>query len=135
MTRATPSTAEGLFGEALARLADRLGADHPQVAVAHTELGTLWLETGRSELAEEAFLRSLEIRRAALPDGHPHLAWSLLGLGRSLLASSRREEALPLLREAVEIRQRALPPGNPLRQLAEATLRDAEQAAEAGALP
>ena len=128
-------TAEGLFGEALTRLVERLGADHPQVAVAHTELGTLWLETSRSDLAEEAFLRSLEIRRAALPDGHPHLAWSLLGLGRSLLASTRREEALPLLREAVEIRQRALPPGNPLRQLAEATLRDAEQAAEAGALP
>lgn len=129
------ATAEGLFVDALARLSERLGADHPQVAVAHTELGTLWLEAGRSDQAEEAFRRSLEIRRAALPDGHPYLAWSLLGLGRSLLASGRREAALPLLREAVEIRQRAFPPGNPLRQLAESTLRDAEQAAEAVASP
>lgn len=127
--------AERLFDQSLERLAEQLGAGHPQVAVVYTELAQLFLDTERYVEAEVAFRESLTIRRAALSEGHPHLAWSLLGLGRSLLASGRQAEALPLLREAAQIRQRTLPPDNPLRQFAEETLREVEQAAEAGASP
>lgn len=122
-------SAERLFEQALSRLTDRLGVEHPQVAVAHTELGQLFLDTERYLEAETAFRESLAIRRVALGEGHPHLAWGLLGLGRSLAAVCRAEEALPLLRNAVEIRQRVLPPDNPLRTLTEEALRDAERVA------
>ena len=97
------------------------------MAVVHTEMGTLWLDTGRADRAEAAFRRSLDIRRKRLPGSHPHLAWSLVGLGTALTDLERHHEALPHLREAVAIRQAVLPENDPLRVQAEHALLKAQR--------
>ncbi|MEZ5823704.1 MAG: tetratricopeptide repeat protein [Geminicoccaceae bacterium] len=51
-----------------------LGKNHPKVALRLNSLAELLRETGEFEVAEQHFVRSLDILEKKLPDDHPHIA-------------------------------------------------------------
>src|SRR5262249_29540651 len=69
--------ADLLLKRALAIKEKELGPDHPDVAIAMTDLATLYLDQGKYAEAEPMFERALAIREKALGTDHPDVASSL----------------------------------------------------------
>ncbi|MBK8913209.1 MAG: serine/threonine protein kinase [Phycisphaerales bacterium] len=100
--------------------ADDAGAfkDQPLMeAGVRSTIGSTLLALGRAEDAVPILRRSLELRRAALPEGGLIVAASMNNLAAALeLAGTRAQtaEAESLLRQALEIYRKALPAGHRL---------------------
>jgi eukaryotic-like serine/threonine-protein kinase len=76
-------------------------------------IGLTLQSLARYDEAETNHRKSLEIRRAVLPDGSVGISIALNNLAMVLYAQSRFTEAEPLYREALEIMRAALPAGHP----------------------
>ena len=69
---------------------------------------------GQTELAQEAFARSLQINEDNLGPEHPEVARSVYSLGTAKLVVGDREGAKPLLERALGIQERTLGPDHPV---------------------
>ncbi len=137
------------------RLLEEAVAAAPEMAEAHFNLGVLLHESGRPAAAEPAFQRALALRpnqvlawyrlaRVQAELGRPEeaaasyrralalesaYARAYLGLGELLLETGARDEALRYLRHGM----RVVPDPKPLRELAEAAVREPASGSESGA--
>ena len=84
-----------------------LGAEHPEVAVALRQLGTIYISLGRFADGELSFRRALAIQErigeATLGLEHPDLATTLHNLAYACRRQARYDEADDLYRRATEI--------------------------------
>ncbi|MCW3054450.1 MAG: photosystem assembly protein Ycf3 [Chthonomonadales bacterium] len=76
-------------------------------------IGRMYDQAQNATNAEFLFIKALNIRRAALPEGHPDIAVSLNNLAELYRTQGRYEEAEPLYQEALKILRTALPAGHP----------------------
>jgi serine/threonine-protein kinase len=86
------------------------GPDHPRVADAVNEVGTLALMAGRWDEAEAAFRRMVAIYRKAYPEGHYLTGIAVSNVGSVYMRSERYAKAEPYFREALAIFLATLPP-------------------------
>ncbi len=101
--------AETLHRQALGLRRDADGADHPAVADALNNQGSLTYRAGDLDAAEGLFQRAVEIASAARPPDHPNFAFPLLGLARIALDRRQPDAARVPIERALEIRRAALP--------------------------
>ena len=104
--------AEGDYDAALTQLqlaADgweqRLGADHPSVAISTNNIGTVLIRLGRNDEARVNFARALEIWEAKYGAEHLMVAYALVGLAEVDAAAGRLEDAERQARRAISIRE------------------------------
>ncbi len=102
-----------LAQERVASSEQELGADHIQTAMWLNQLGMLYNLTGDYDKAEQAYLRSLEIKQKAKKPNSLPVAVTLLHLGDLYVTKGEFARAEPLLQQARDIRERALGPGHP----------------------
>ena len=102
-TRGQFRTAEPLYRRALAIDEERYGPDHPDVAIALSNLAFLLKATNRLDEAEPLYRRALAIVERSLGPDHPDVARTLNNLSQLLKATSRLGEAEPLMRRALAI--------------------------------
>lgn len=76
-------------------------------------LAALYARLGKYNSAEEMYVRSLEIRTAALGADHLEVAESLFNLGTVCIQQEKYNEAGPYFREALEIMRVKLTPDDP----------------------
>ena len=89
-------------------LRDRLGQEHPAVAISLNNLAALYYSQGRYEAAEPFYLEALEMFKYLLGEQHPAVATSLNNLAALYWAQGRYEEAEPLYIEALQMRKHLL---------------------------
>jgi serine/threonine protein kinase len=90
------------FEEAVKRLTNFLGPDHPDVASVLTGEAGCLMRLGRLDEAEAAARRGLTIRLAKFPDASIPVSLSRLRLGQILTAKKRYADADELLRQAAD---------------------------------
>ncbi len=95
--------AEQLTRRALALYEERLGANHPQIAIALNNLSMLLGEMDRLSEAELIIRRALAIDRNHYGENHPAVARGLNNLALVFRATERRQDAQELLRRALAI--------------------------------
>ena len=95
-----------MFREALAIDRQRLGNDHPEVAIKLVNLSRLLVDQGRPEAAESPARDAVAIRRKVLGNDHPALTNALDQLANTLEARNPRETEQHR-REALSIARRA----------------------------
>ncbi len=108
-----PSVALGrdttMLREILNRTTERVGTEMTNQPAVEAELrgllGTLYLEIGNYDHAEEMHRAALSIRRKLFGQESPEVAKSLNDLGLTLLANNKLSEAEASHREALAIRQ------------------------------
>ena len=98
--------AEPLFVDVLARWRRVLGADHPTVAFALTNLGSLYMRRHEPARAVPLYTEALAIRRARLTPMSPDVATSLWNLGSALEDTGNLESAEQRYRESLAIRSK-----------------------------
>jgi tetratricopeptide (TPR) repeat protein len=99
--------------EAIRIFSDVFGADHPDVAYAHNNLGTALHAKGDYAGALREFQKVLEIRRVALGEGHPDVAMALNNVGAAYYSRGEYDRAVDNFERALEIREKALGSGHP----------------------
>ena len=102
-----------LVQERVASSEQEFGPDHMQTAVWLNQLGMLCNLVGDYDGAEQAFLRSLEIKQKAKKPNAPAVAVSLLHVGDLYVTKGEYARAAPLLQQARDIREKALGPDHP----------------------
>jgi eukaryotic-like serine/threonine-protein kinase len=95
--------AERGFTELLARLQDRYGEEHTEVARAYNDRAVVLAQLGRAEEAERDMRRALELRVRLLGREHPAVADSHWNLGATLRRLNRLDEAETQYRESLAI--------------------------------
>lgn len=91
--RGNYSEAERLLKKSLEITAQAIGADHPQIAVLLTKLGSLYVVQRRYAEAERQLRHSLEINEKVLGPDHLDVAANLEALAFVLKKEHRDEEA------------------------------------------
>ncbi|MET0231440.1 MAG: serine/threonine-protein kinase [Rhodanobacteraceae bacterium] len=91
------------FTDLLARLQDRYGEDHTEVARAYNDRAVVLAQLGRVEEAEHDMRRALELRVHLLGREHPAVADSHWNLGATLRRLNRLDEAEAQYRESLAI--------------------------------
>jgi CHAT domain-containing protein/tetratricopeptide (TPR) repeat protein len=104
--------------EALAICEKVLGAEHPETALAATNLGLDLRALGRFADALALFEKALAIRRKALGEDHVDTAEALLNLAGCLTAVGKHALALPLHQKALLIFRKAVGEMHPRTALA-----------------
>ncbi len=100
-----PAEAQRQFEEALEiYLEGGLGADHPDVAMAHHSIGEAARLQGEYQVAREHYELALSARERTMGPEHPSLGEVLTGMGRVSLALHDPAEALGYLERALSIR-------------------------------
>jgi Tfp pilus assembly protein PilF len=94
------SEAEPILIKHLATVQKLRGAQHPDVANAMTQLGVLYQDEGKNELAESTLINAVALDRK-LPTGNLALRAGLTGMARLRLTQHWYAEAESLLREAM----------------------------------
>jgi tetratricopeptide (TPR) repeat protein len=105
--------AEALYRKALAMRQEALGPDHPDTALASSNLAASLESQGRVQEAEVLHRRALAVREQVLGSRHPHTAASRNNLAVTLKRQGRLKEAEQLIREALAVRQQVLGPRHP----------------------
>jgi tetratricopeptide (TPR) repeat protein len=93
-----------LFVDVLARWRRVLGADHPTVAFALTNLGSLYMRRHEAARALPLYSEALAIRRARLTPLSPDIATGLWNLGSALEDTGDLRGAEQRYRESLAIR-------------------------------
>ncbi|MEQ9480760.1 tetratricopeptide repeat protein [Coleofasciculus sp. F4-SAH-05] len=101
------------FKQCLLATRERLGDEHPSVAISLNNLATLYWYQGRYAEAEPLFLQALELKKRRLGDGHPSVATSLNNLALLYSSQGRYGEAESLYQQALELRKRWLGDDHP----------------------
>jgi tetratricopeptide (TPR) repeat protein len=91
----------------------RIGGDPELEARIEQNLGTTAMRAAEHDRAEEHFLRSLEIRRAAQGEGHPDLAFALGSLGLVAFNRGEYEKALDYHARVLAIQEAENGPDHP----------------------
>ena len=107
------SEAEHEFREALAIWQGVYGTDHPDIAIALSNLSSLKRIRHRYADAETLQRRAQEIDRGFLPAGHTQIGLDLNNAGMLAAARKRYSEAEEFYRSSVEILEKNLPPDHP----------------------
>ncbi len=94
--------AEQHFREILALRRERLGEQHPEVALVLNDLGYLLSEKGAYEEAERCFREALALNRAAFGERHHEVARSLSNLGMHHWDKNELDEAETFTRQAID---------------------------------
>ena len=102
--------AKELGGRVLAIREKTLGPEHPDVALAASNLGVIHERMGAFAEAKALIQRSLELREKALGPEHPDVAQSLNNLAIVYLNTAAYAEAKALHERALRIREKALGP-------------------------
>ncbi len=84
-----------------------LSEDHPQYAMALSNLGILYQATGNPAAAEPILHQALEVRRKSLGEYDPYFAQSLNNLAELYRQIGNYAAAEPLYKQALAIRRRA----------------------------
>ncbi|MEX0268199.1 tetratricopeptide repeat protein [Leptolyngbyaceae cyanobacterium UHCC 1019] len=92
---------------------DRLGSDHPDVAITLNNLAGLYRVQGRYSEAEPLHLRSLDIDQCCYGDNHPAIATDLNNLVLLYTSQGRYSEAESLHLRCLEIEKRTLGENQP----------------------
>ena len=126
-----PDPADAIQAAALYRLAGQYGpameharraldlsrisfpANHPELAVAWSNLGALYGDMGDYALELEYQLEALRIRQTALPPDHPDLAASYTALGTACGDQGDLKKELQYQQQALHIREACLLPDHP----------------------
>jgi len=85
-----------------------LGSQHPYVALALHNLGSLYHASGEYEKAVPLLQRALSIRKSTLGPDHPYVATTLNGLAKLYRDMGQHAKAEPLLTRALAIQEKAL---------------------------
>ena len=93
---------------------NRLGAEHPQVAVSLNNLAGLYSSQGRYDEAEQLYLQALEIDKQSLHADHPSIAIDLNNLAELYRSQGRYDEAEQLYLQAWEIDKKSLHADHPI---------------------
>jgi tetratricopeptide (TPR) repeat protein len=101
------------FEQCLDLTEQRLGADHPLVAISLNNLAQLYFAQGKYNEAETLRLRCLEIERQALGEEHTQFAASLNNLAGLYKSQGRYPEAEPLYLRSLAIREKQLGADHP----------------------
>jgi CHAT domain-containing protein/Flp pilus assembly protein TadD len=111
---------EGNFQDAVRLAQERVtesekefGPDHFQTAIWLNQLGQLHSHLGDYDQAEQAYLRSLDIKQKAKRPSNLAIAVSLLNLGDLYVIKGDYARAEPLLQRARELREKALGVNHP----------------------
>ncbi|HEU4719772.1 MAG TPA: TonB family protein [Gemmatimonadaceae bacterium] len=104
-----PAEAECLLTEAILLGEQRLGADHPSLAVALNELSRLHIRQSEYARAETVLKRLLVMARAK-GDRHPDVATALAGLALAKRGLGENAAAEVLYRHALKLREEVLAP-------------------------
>jgi tetratricopeptide (TPR) repeat protein len=102
------SQAEPWSEQCLSVTRDRLGEEHPSVALSLNNLALLYNSQGRYSEAEPLCLQALELYKRLLGDEHPDVALSLNNLAALYDNQGRYSEAEPLYLQALELYKRLL---------------------------
>ncbi len=109
--------AETVFVDAVAELEKTLGREHERHLSTLNNLGLLWLNHGKPELAEGAFLKLIEIGERVRGADHIEVGRFLQNYATVLVWSDRPDEAAPIYERASAIFRESLPPDNYQRAL------------------
>ena len=104
--------AMALLERSFARREAALGPDHPDVALALSNLAVQNYEMQRYQEAEPLMKRALAIFEKTLPANHPMIAASLGSLAEIYSELHRPAEAEPLYSQALAMREKALGPNH-----------------------
>jgi CHAT domain-containing protein/Flp pilus assembly protein TadD len=96
-----------LAQERVAQSEKEFGPDHLQTAIWLNQLGLLHSHLGDYDQAEQAYLRSLDIKEKAKRPSNLAIAVSLLNLGDLYVTKGDYARAEPLLQRARELREKA----------------------------
>jgi CHAT domain-containing protein/tetratricopeptide (TPR) repeat protein len=102
-----------LARERVAQSENESGLDHLQTAIWLNQLGQLHSLLADYDQAEQAYLRSLEIKQKAKRPSNLNIAVSLLNLGDLYVIKGDYARAEPLLQQARELREKALGVNHP----------------------
>jgi tetratricopeptide (TPR) repeat protein/CHAT domain-containing protein len=105
--------AEKLAQQALEINEAVLGPDHPDVASALSNLGSMYQAQGKYSQAEPVLQRALKIQEKALGPDDPDNVIILNNLAMLYKAQSKYSQAEPLLQRSLTIREKALGPDDP----------------------
>jgi tetratricopeptide (TPR) repeat protein len=97
------SFAEPLYRGCLEVAQQRLGEDHPDVAMSLNNLAVLYYSQGKYEEAEPLLHSALEMYKRLLGENHQDVASSLNNLAQLYSSQGKYEEAKPLLHSALEM--------------------------------
>ncbi|MEM1182803.1 MAG: serine/threonine-protein kinase [Acidobacteriota bacterium] len=97
---------------ALEILEGEFGERDPAFLGILNNLANLYVRLDRKDEAEQAYRRSLRLKREVLPPDHPDLALTLVNLG-NFLAYHKTDEAVLLFQEARDIEEKVLGPEHP----------------------
>jgi len=101
------ASAEDAFTRAVQVRRKTQGAEHPDVAMAQTNLGEFFLRLGRHTAAEPLFRKALAIRERALGPDHPDLAGPLNHLANLYQERGQGTRAEPYLHRVLSIMERS----------------------------
>ena len=87
---------------------ERLGEEHPDVALSLNNLAFLYQSQGRYAEAEAHFQQALELYKRLRAEEHPDMALSLNGLAFVYKSQGRYGEAEPIYQQALELYKRLL---------------------------
>jgi tetratricopeptide (TPR) repeat protein len=87
---------------------ERLGDEHPDVAISLNNLAELYRAQGRYAEAKPLYQQALEMTKRLLGDEHPNVATNLNNLAELYRAQGRYAETESLYRQALEMRKRLL---------------------------
>ena len=105
----------------------RMGTDHPDVALSLNNLAALYDNQGRYDAAEPLYLRSLKIREAKLGTDHPDVAQSLNNLAVLYDNQGRYDAAEPLYKRAISISEQKRGADHPTTVLYRKNLQQLQQ--------
>ncbi|MFT7620965.1 MAG: CHAT domain-containing protein/Tfp pilus assembly protein PilF [Myxococcota bacterium] len=100
------SGAERLFRRAVKANSEVLGPDHPQVGLAHSNLGSTLGDLGRWKEAIASYQLALRVLESGLGAEHEEVAKLLNNLGWTFERDGRAAEAIPLYERALAIQKK-----------------------------
>lgn len=114
-----------LYKESMTVLAQRLGQDHPEMAISWQQIGEFQETMGEYDKAVSLYKKALAILEKKRGPEHPALAGILGKLAALCMELEMEPEAVPLYERLVRIQEKALRPTHPqlmisLNNLAEA---------------
>jgi non-specific serine/threonine protein kinase len=97
-----------LMEEAVARIKEKLGPDHPRTLICMSNLAKLYEGAGQADKAVSLCEQTLEMRKAKLGPEHRDTLDSMNNLGAVCAHQGQFNRAVPLLEEALRLRKEML---------------------------
>ncbi|MGA2882255.1 MAG: tetratricopeptide repeat protein [Bryobacteraceae bacterium] len=105
--------AEQFYREAISVAEQRLGPEHPEVAVGLGSLGKLMLARRKFSDAERLLQRAEQIDRQNFAENHPRIGYDLCNEAMVALGRRHYADAEALFKKSEEILDKSLPPDHP----------------------